>query len=319
VPGPEVTEVTAPGAGVPQAYIAGALGTAEPGVLVDGVDLAPQARLGVMGWLAIGWLAAVVLAAVLAPVLPIDDPEALAEGSNLPPSADHWFGTDGSGRDVFARVIWGGRASLLVGVAAVAIGMVVGGALGLVAGYFRGASETVLTTLFDAMLAFPQLVLALALVAVFASGEDISSARRLVVLIAALGIVAIPILGRITRANTLVWSQREFVTAALSIGARSRRVLWREVLPNVLPAMFSIGLLGIAVAIVAEGGLSLLGVGVQPPMPSWGNIIAENRNNVSVAPNIIFFPTLFIFLTVLSLNFLGDVLRARFDVKESGL
>jgi peptide/nickel transport system permease protein len=261
----------------------------------------------------------VVLAALLAPILPIDDPEALSEGSYLSPSANHWFGTDGSGRDVFSRVIWGGRASLLVGVGAVTIGLVVGGVLGLVAGYFRGASETVLTTIFDAMLAFPQLVLALALVAVFASGEEVSTTRRLVVLIGSLGIVAIPILGRITRANTLVWSQREFVTAALSLGARSRRVVWREVLPNVLPAMFSITLLGIAVAIVAEGGLSLLGVGVQPPMPSWGNIISENRNNVAIAPYVIAFPTLFIFLTVLALNFLGDVLRARFDVKESGL
>jgi peptide/nickel transport system permease protein len=299
--------------------MAAALGTAEREVLAEGVDLAPQARLGVMGWVAIGWLAFVVLAALLAPFLPIDDPEALAEGSYLPPSSNHWFGTDGSGRDVFSRVIWGGRASLLVGVGAVTIGLVVGGVLGLVAGYFRGASETVLTTLFDAMLAFPQLVLALALVAVFASGEEVSTTRRLVVLIGSLGIVAIPILGRITRANTLVWSQREFVTAALSLGARSRRVVWREVLPNVLPAMFSISLLGIAVAIVAEGGLSLLGVGVQPPMPSWGNIISENRNNVAASPWVIAFPTLFIFFTVLSLNFLGDVLRARFDVRESGL
>ena len=199
------------------------------------------------------------------------------------------------------------------------IGLVVGGALGLVAGYLRGKTETVLTTIFDALLAFPQLVLALALVAVLASGEDVSSTRRLGVLILALGIVAIPILGRITRANTLIWSQREFVTAARSLGATSGRVVRREVLPNVLPAMFSISLLGVAVAIVAEGGLSLLGVGVQPPTPSWGNIIAEGRNNLAIAPHVIVFPTLFIFLTVLSLNYLGDVVRARFDVRESAL
>jgi peptide/nickel transport system permease protein len=316
VPAAEPTPaITAPGADLPQAGMAAALGTATEA----GVELAPPARLGVTGWLAIGWLAFVVLAALLAPVLPIDDPEALAEGSNLPPSANHWFGTDGSGRDVFARVIWGGRASLTVGVSAVAIGMLVGGALGLVAGYFRGAGETILTTLFDAMLAFPQLVLALALVAVFATGENVSPTRRLIVLIVALGIVAIPILGRITRANTLVWSQREFVTAARSIGAKSSRVLVREVLPNVVPAMFSIGLLGVAVAIVAEGGLSLLGVGVQLPTPSWGNMIAEGRSNFQAALHVILFPTLFIFLTVLALNHLGDVVRARFDVKESGL
>ena len=299
--------------------MAGVLGTADEAVVVETMEVAPQARIGVGAGLAMAWLAVVVLGAVLAPVLPIDSPYALAERSNDPPSLEHWFGTDGSGRDVFARVIWGARASLVVGVSAVLIGLVVGGVLGLIAGYLRGKTETVLTTLFDALLAFPQLVLALSLVAVFASGDDIGATRRMVVLIGALGIVAIPILARITRANTLVWSQREFVTAARSVGARSSRVLVREVLPNVLPAMFSISLLGIAVAIVAEGGLSLLGVGVQPPTPSWGNMIAEGRNNLAIAPFVVAFPTLFIFLTVLALNFLGDVVRARFDVRESAL
>jgi peptide/nickel transport system permease protein len=283
------------------------------------MEVAPPARVGLGAWLAITWLCVVVLAAILAPWLPIDDPYALAERSNDPPSLQHWFGTDGAGRDVFARVVWGGRASLAVGVSAVSVGLVIGGILGLIAGYVRGKTETVLTTLFDALLAFPQLVLALSLVAVFASDENVTGTRRLVVLIAALGIVAVPILARITRANTLVWSQREFVTAARSLGARSSRVLLREVLPNVLPAMFSISLLGIAVAIVAEGGLSLLGVGVAPPTPSWGNIIAEGRNNLAIAPFVIAFPTIFIFLTVLALNFLGDVVRARFDVRESAL
>ncbi|MGH9118922.1 MAG: ABC transporter permease [Acidimicrobiales bacterium] len=318
---PAVTSVavTGPGSDGPQAYMAGVLGTAREAVIVDTIELAPQARVGVGGWLAVTWLTVIVLAALAAPILPIDDPYALAEASLDPPSANHWFGTDAAGRDVFARVIWGARTSLVVSVSAVMIGLVVGGALGLIAGYLRGATETVLTTFFDAMLAFPQLVLALSLVAVLASGEDISATRRLVVLIVALGIVAIPILARITRANTLIWSQREFVTAARSMGAKSSRILVREVLPNVLPAMFSISLLGIAVAIVAEGGLSLLGVGVQPPTPSWGNIIAEGRNNLAVAPFVILFPTLFIFFTVLALNYLGDVIRARFDVRESAL
>jgi peptide/nickel transport system permease protein len=313
------TSVSAPGADVAQAYMAGVLGTADEAVVVETMELAPQARIGLGGWLALIWLAGITLAALLAPILPIDDPYALAERSLDPPSLNHWFGTDGTGRDVFARVIWGARTSLVVGASAVAIGLVVGGALGLIAGYHRGRTETVLTTLFDALLAFPQLVLALSLVAVLASGDDVSSTRQLLVLIVALGIVAVPILARITRANTLVWSQREFVTAARSLGATSGRVLVREVLPNVLPAMFSISLLGIAVAIVAEGGLSLLGVGVQPPTPSWGNIIAVDRNNLQAAPFVIAFPTVFIFFTVLALNFLGDVVRARFDVRESAL
>ncbi|MGH9246285.1 MAG: ABC transporter permease [Acidimicrobiales bacterium] len=290
------------------------------GIVADkGVETEARARLGVVGRLAIGWLAFVVIASVFAPWLPFDEPNALGTRSLGPPGGDAWFGTDGAGRDVFARVIWGGRASLLVGVSAVTIGMVVGGALGLVAGYVRGWVETMLVTLFDTLLAFPQLVLALALVSVFASGDDISSVRRLLVLISALGTVAVPILARISRANTLVWAQREFVTAARAMGATNRSILGREVLPNVLPAMFSIGLLGVAVAIVAEGGLSLLGVGVQLPTPSWGNIIAEGRATITAAPHAIFFPALFIFLTVLALNYLGDVVRARFDVREKVL
>ena len=137
-----------------------------------------------------------------------------------------------------------------------------------------------LTGAFDVLLSFPQLILALTLVTVFASREGISSTRRMVVLILALGVVSIPVLARITRANTLAWSQREFVLAARALGAKNRQIMFGEVLPNVLPAMFSIALLGVAVVIVAEGGLSLLGVGVQLPTPSWGNILAEGRSEL---------------------------------------
>jgi peptide/nickel transport system permease protein len=288
-----------------------------PGVAVV---VPPGRRLGIAGWLAILWMAVVVLAAVLAPLLPIDDPDATTGSARAGPTGDHWFGTDGNGRDIFARVVWGGRASLVLGVAAVAMGLIVGGFLGLIAGYFRGRLDRVLTSLFNVMLAIPQLVLALALVAILASGDGVSSTRRLAVLIVSLGIVSIPILGRITRANTLTWSEREFVTAARAVGARSGRILLRDVLPNVLPAMFSITLLGIAVAIVAEGGLSLLGVGVQLPTPSWGNIIAEGRALLPLgSPYAVLYPAIVIFLTVLALNYLGDVVRARFDVRESAI
>ena len=134
-----------------------------------------------------------------------------------------------------------------------------------------------------------------------------------------LGIVSIPILARITRANAMAWSQREFVMAARAQGAKDSRIIFREVLPNVLPAMFSIALLGIAVAIIAEGGLSLLGAGLPPPTPSWGTMIAQGRGSLRDAPFIVFIPSIFIFLTVLSLNFLGDKIRDRFDVRESAL
>ena len=167
------------------------------------------------------------------------------------------------------------------------------------------------------LLAIPQFVLALSLVTMLASSDDVSSTRRIGVVIVGLGIVSIPILGRITRANTLSWSEREFVTAARAMGARSWRIMFRDVLPNVIPAMLSIALLGVGVAIIAEGGLSVFGVGVQLPTPSWGNIIAEARGQLRTAPHIVMFTSIVLFLTVLALNYLGDVISQRFEVRES--
>jgi peptide/nickel transport system permease protein len=279
-----------------------------------------RGRLGVGGVVAISWLVLVVALALLAPVLPIDDPNtSIASIAKEGPGTDgHVLGGDGLGRDVLSRVIWGARATLLLAVCAVLLGLVAGGALGLVAGYFRGRADTALTGLFDVLLSFPQLILAVTLVTVFAGG-GVSSTRRMVVLILALGVVSIPVLARITRASTLSWCQREFVTASRAIGARNRTIMIGEVLPNVLPAMFSIALLGVAVVIVAEGGLSVLGIGIQLPTPSWGNMIAEGRSDLRDAPYIVMVPTVAIFLTVLALNYLGDVVRARFDVRESAL
>ena len=291
----------------------------------EGAEIEPvsraqrQRRLGVGGVLAIGWLVFVTLAALLAPVLPLDSPtQNFPSIVSQPPGTDgHLLGGDALGRDILSRMVWGGRASLLLGVASVLLGLLVGGLLGLVAGYFRGRADTVLTVAFDVLLSFPALILAVTLVTVFASGEGTSATRRMVVLILALGVVSVPLLGRITRANTLAWAQREFVTAARALGAKDRSIMFGEVLPNVLPAMFSITLLGIAVVIVAEGGLSVLGVGVQLPTPSWGNILAEGRADLRRAPHIVMIPTIVIFLTVLALNYLGDIVRARFDVRES--
>jgi peptide/nickel transport system permease protein len=280
-----------------------------------------RGSLGVFGVLAIAWLVFVTAAAVLAPVLPLDDPNTSVGAivSEGPGTDGHVLGGDGLGRDMLSRMVWGGRASLLLGVTSVLLGLVVGGLFGLIAGYFRGRWDTFFTGAFDVLLSFPQLILAITLVTVFASGEGISATRRMVVLILALGVVSIPLLGRITRANAMAWSQREFVLAARALGARNRQIMFGEVLPNVLPAMFSIALLGVAVVIVAEGGLSVLGVGVQPPTPSWGNVLAEGRRDLRNAPHIVMIPTVVIFLTVLALNYLGDVVRARFDVRESAL
>jgi peptide/nickel transport system permease protein len=285
------------------------------------VDAAPTRRLGILGWFSVLWLVGITGAAILAPWLPLADPDrSVLEIVRIGPvQPGHPLGGDGLGRDMLARVIFGARTSLLVAGGAVLFGLVIGGLLGLLAGYFRGKIDTVLTTLFNVLLSIPALVLALSLVAVFASSDQASShTRRLVVLILALGIVTIPILGRITRASTLSWAERDFVKAAEVIGAGHVRIMFREVLPNVLPAMMSITLLGIAVALVAEGALSLLGVGVVEE-PTWGNMIAIGRSDLARAPHIVGIPSVAIFLTVLSLNSLGDVIRARFDVREAAL
>jgi peptide/nickel transport system permease protein len=278
----------------------------------------PKSRLGIGGWLSIGWLALLLLLTVFSPLLPIPDP---SNDKNPPRAAvgteGHPLGTDGNGRDVLSRTIAGTRWSMTIGVSAVAMGLIIGGALGLYSGYFRNRLAAFITWLFDVLLAFPALVLALSLVAILANEENVSDLRRNVVLIVAIGIVSIPLLGRITRATTLTWSQREFVLAARSLGAKDLRILRREVLPNVVPAMFSIALLSIAVAIVAEGGLAVIGAGSQSV--SWGNLIADGRATLQQLPHVVFAPSIAIFLTVLALNYLGDVIRSRFDVRESML
>ena len=288
------------------------------------VEKAATKKLGVFGWIAIIWLVAVVAGALLAPVLPISAPDKkfILEARDGP-SLSHPFGLDGIGQDMFSRVIFGARASLLVSSASVLFGLIGGGVLGLIAGYYRGRIDTILSYVFNTFLAIPQLVLALAIVAVFASDPSVSVGKREFWLVISIGIVSIPIIGRITRASTLAWSQREFVLAARSMGAKNRRIIVRDVLPNVMPAMFSIALLGVAVVIVLEGGLSILGVGIPASTPSWGNLIATGRNEltkiIGAAPQVIFAPSIAIFLTVLSLNYLGDVVRARFDVRESAI
>lgn len=285
-------------------------------------------HLGFAAWLSIAWMTLVVGLAILAPVLPLDDPRAsITDIARRGPFADagsapgHLLGGDFNGRDMLSRLIWGGRTTLVICTVAVAIGFVLGGILGLLGGYFRGKVDVVVSVLLDVFLAIPAVILALALVTILRTqpGTHGGGLDPEVALILALGLVSIPVLGRITRASTLSWSEREFVLAARAQGAKHRRIIWREVLPNVLPAMMSIALLGIAVAIVAEGTLAILGASVETDTPTWGNMIAVGRPYLQRAPHIIFEPALMIFFTVLALNMLGDVVRARFDVQESGL
>ena len=226
-------------------------------------------------------------------------------------SPGHVLGTDSSGKDVLSLVVNGASASLAIGVFSIVIGFTVGGLFGILAGYFKGKVGAVLGSTTDILLAFPPLVLAISIVTFL--GNSIWW------VIVALAIVSVPVLARIARAATLSWAEREFVTAARAQGAKHARVMLRELVPNVLPAMLSIALLGVAVVIVAEAGLAIVGAGVDPDTITWGAIINSGRQDITEAPHIVLIPSFIIFVTVMSLNYLGDALRAKFDVRESAL
>ena len=205
----------------------------------------------------------------------------------------------------------GSSASLQIGVFSILAGFLVGGLFGVLSGYFKGKIGGVLGSATDILLAFPPLVLAISIVTFM--GNSVFWVTT------ALAIVSIPLIARIARAATLSWSEREFVTAARAQGAKHVRVMVREIVPNVLPAMLSIALLGVAVVIVAEAGLAIVGAGVTTDTTTWGSTIELGRQDIRDAPHIVLIPSFVIFVTVMALNYLGDTLRAKFDVRESAL
>jgi peptide/nickel transport system permease protein len=269
-------------------------------------------RLGPLFWVAIAWMALIFAVAILAPVLPLPSPTDMDMLERRAPfSLDHWLGTDGLGRDELARLIHGARISLVVGLCAPVIGLSIGGALGLLAGYFRGRFGALVVGSMDVLLAFPPLILALAVTAYL--GQSILNLTLI------LGVLGIPAFMRVARAATLTWARREFVIAAEALGATHARILLRELLPNVMLPLLAFFLLGVAVTIVAEGALSFLGLGVPPPMASWGSMIGEGRESLDAAPRLAFLPAIAMFLTVLSFNLVGDSLRALTDPRQGAL
>ncbi|MCX6533026.1 MAG: ABC transporter permease [Actinobacteria bacterium] len=283
------------------------------------INAAIQKKIGWGFWLAISWVIFITLLAILAPYLHLKDPRGYfidIDGSGRPPygpSFEHWFGTDKDARDIFARSLHGARISLIVGFSAISFGFIVGGSLGIIAGYFRGWLDKIISFCFIILLSFPSLVLAIMLTALLN--------RSLFTISMILGILSIAPVGRLARASTLQFADREFVLAARQIGASDSRIILRELLPNVVIPMSALALLGMAVAIVAEGGLAFLGLSVSQGI-TWGSLIqigSDSATTLENAPWIAFFPILLLFLTVLSLNFAGDRLRSHLDVKESSL
>ena len=250
-----------------------------------------------------------VAVALLAPWLaPYDPIETSWSAVRKAPSAAHWFGTDDIGRDVLSRVVWGTRASLLAGVVSVSISLLLGVPIGLAAGFVGGFVDALISRITDAFLACPFLILAIAMAAFL--GPSLANAMI------AIGVSATPVFVRLTRGQVQGVKVEDYIEAARALGNPPLRIAWRHVLPNVLPPVIVQATLAIAAAIIAEASLSFLGLGQQPPAPSWGSMLNTAKNYVDNAPWMAIWPGLAIFLLVLSFNLLGDGLRDALDPRQ---
>jgi peptide/nickel transport system permease protein len=263
--------------------------------------------------ISVGWLVTVAIVVILGEWLPFvedpnaRDPSAIKQG----PSWDHWFGTGTFGQDVFSRVVIGGRISLFVGATVTVIGILLGGLLGLLAGYLRGWTDSSVRLLINVTLSIPALLLVIFIVTI--------NDQSLWSVIIAVSLLAIPSLARIVRASTLQVAERDYVKAAQVLGVKRNSILFREVLPNVMPTLVSFAFLTFGIILVVESSLSFLSLSVEQPAITWGSIIAEGRIKFDETPYMVFLPGLVLFLTVLGLNVVGDQMLKRFDIKESGL
>jgi peptide/nickel transport system permease protein len=251
-------------------------------------------------------LVVVVLAAVFAgQVSPYSPTRQDFRVEHEPPSAAHWMGTDEFGRDVLSRIIWGAQASLQAGATAASIALVVGLVLGMLAAYYGGRADSLIMRVMDVVLAFPYILLAIAVVAILGPGL-----RNAMI---AIGIVYVPYYARVVRGAVLSVRARDYVEAARALGARDGRIMWQHVLPNTLAPVIVQTTLNVGTAIIDTAGLSFLGLGTQPPTPDWGNMLSAGRSYVIDSPWIATFPGLAILVTVLAFNLMGDALRDAFD------
>ncbi len=278
---------------------------------LESADILQRKPLGLLFWLAAAWVGLVVILAIVANLLPLPNPNFQNYSAiNAPPSLHHLLGTDDLGRDLLSRLIYGARVSLVVGFVSVAIGLLVGGTLGLVSGYKGGRLDVSLNAASFVLLAFPAIVAVIAIVAFWGS-----SLWKITLI---LGVAVIPLLYRVVRASSLSFANRDFVIAARTLGAKSSRIVFREILPNVVPVAVTFGLISVAGVIVIEGSLAFLGLSVPLPTASWGNMIAEgsSNGNLQTNPYIMLWPVLAMFLLLLSINLIGDRFRQRYDIRE---
>jgi len=256
-------------------------------------------------------IASVLAFALLAPLLSPYDPDAIdVKSILLPPSAAHLMGTDSLGRDVFSRMLFGARISLLVGFVAVGIATLIGVILGAISGYYRGWVDVLIMRLVDVMLSIPTFFLILAVIAFLT--PSIWNIMIVIGLTSWMGVT------RLVRAEFLSLREREFVLASATLGARDHRLIFRHLLPNSLTPVIVSFVLGVASAVLVESGLSFLGLGVQPPQASWGNILTEGKEYIQFAWWLSFFPGMAILLTVLGYNLLGEGLRDALDPRNNG-
>ena len=250
----------------------------------------------------------IVLACFAGPlVLPIKPPTGgnILEAGLPSFSPGHPLGTDPNGNDILSRILYGGRNSLIVAVSVNALGLVVGGLFGALSGYAGGASDTIIMRIFDIFIAFPSLVL------IIAVAQSLGPSQTNTVL--ALTFFSVPAVARVARSATLTLCEQPFIAAAQLCGTSRRRVLLRHIAPNIIPQLITFATLGMGLIIVLEGALSFLGLGIPPPAPSWGNMIADGQASLSATPWLVLWPSAMLFLTVLAFNLLGDALRARWS------
>lgn len=256
-----------------------------------------------------GILLLIFILVVAAPILPIPDPDETSIGTRLQPigTPGHLLGTDELGRDLLSRTIWGGRVSISIGFFAVAIALAIGMVLGLIAGYFQKFYDTVIMRFIDILMAFPYILLAIAIIA--ALGPGLSNTMI------AISIVGIPYYARIVRGSTLQFREMEFVLAEKALGANHFHIIVHHILPNCLPPIIVAVSLDIGWMILAASGMSFLGLGAQPPMAEWGVMLSEGQKYIRMAPHLSLIPGISIFVVVLCLNLLGDALRDALDPK----